>query len=153
MTGGRLKRAAEYLDGETFCLTYGDGVSNIDVTASIAYHKTHGKLATLSAVQSPGRFGVFTLHAGSDAVDSFAEKPQGDGAWINGGFFVLEPGVMDHIADDSTVWEREPMEILAREGQLQAWRHDGFWQPMDTLRDKMYLEELWAENNPPWKLW
>jgi glucose-1-phosphate cytidylyltransferase len=153
MTGGRLKRVAEYLDDETFCLTYGDGVSNIDITASIAYHKAHGKLATLSAVQSPGRFGVFTLHADSDAVDSFAEKPKGDGAWINGGFFVLEPGVMDHIADDSTVWEREPMETLAGAGQLQAWRHHGFWQPMDTLRDKMYLEDLWAENAPPWKIW
>jgi glucose-1-phosphate cytidylyltransferase len=153
MTGGRLKRVAEYLDDETFCLTYGDGVSNIDITASIAYHKAHVKLATLSAVQSPGRFGVFTLHSDSDAVDSFAEKPKGDGAWINGGFFVLEPGVIDHIADDSTVWEREPMETLAGAGQLQAWRHHGFWQPMDTLRDKMYLEDLWAENAPPWKIW
>jgi glucose-1-phosphate cytidylyltransferase len=153
MTGGRLKRAAAYLDNETFCMTYGDGVSNIDVTASIAYHKNHGKLATLSAVQSPGRFGAFTLHQDEDSVESFAEKPKGDGAWINGGFFVLEPGVIDQIADDSTVWERGPMEELAKMGQLQARRHEGFWQPMDTLRDKMYLEELWLEKNPPWKIW
>lgn len=153
MTGGRLKRVADYIGDETFCLTYGDGVSNIDVTASINYHKAHGKLATLSAVQSPGRFGVFTLHAGSDEVDSFAEKPKGDGAWINGGFFVLEPEVLGHIADEATSWEREPMEKLARDGQLRAWRHEGFWQPMDTLRDKMYLEELWAAENTPWKVW
>ncbi len=153
MTGGRLKRVADYLDDETFCLTYGDGVSNIDITASIAYHKSHGKLATLSAVQSPGRFGAFTLHADSNNVDSFWEKPKGDGAWVNGGFFVLEPGVIDHIADDTTVWERGPMETLAKTGQLQAWRHDQFWQSMDTLRDKIYLEEVWAEPNPPWKIW
>ncbi len=153
MTGGRLKRAAEYLNGETFCLTYGDGVSNIDITASIAYHKAHGKLATLSAVQSPGRFGVFTLCSGSDTIDSFAEKPRDDGAWINGGFFVLEPGVIDYIADDAAIWEREPMELLASEGQLMARRHDGFWQPMDTLRDKMYLEDLWTSPDPPWKVW
>lgn len=153
MTGGRLRRAADYLDGETFFLTYGDGVSNIDINASLAYHRGHGKLATLSAVQSPGRFGAFTLHAEHGGVESFREKPKGDGAWINGGFFVLEPGVIDHIADDSTVWEREPMEELARSGNLQAWRHDDFWQSMDTLRDKMYLEELWVNGNPPWKVW
>lgn len=153
MTGGRLKRVADYIGDETFCLTYGDGVSNIDVTASIAYHKAHGKLATLSAVQSPGRFGAFALHADSNAVESFAEKPKGDGAWINGGFFVLEPGVMDYIAGDATVWEREPMETLARTGQLQAWRHDGFWQAMDSLRDKMYLEEIFAKGNEPWNIW
>ncbi len=153
MTGGRLKRVAQYIGNETFCLTYGDGVSNIDITASIAYHKAHGKLATLSAVQSPGRFGAFALHADSDAVESFAEKPKGDGAWINGGFFVLEPGVMDYIAGDSTVWEREPMETLARTGQLKAWRHDGFWQAMDSLRDKMYLEEIFAKGNEPWNIW
>ena len=153
MTGGRLKRVRDYLDDETFCLTYGDGVSNIDITASIAYHKAHGKLATLAAVQSPGRFGAFALQADSNAVDSFAEKPKGDGAWINGGFFVLEPGVMDYIDDDSTVWEREPMEALARAGQLQAWRHDGFWQAMDSLRDRMYLEEVYAKGNVPWIIW
>jgi glucose-1-phosphate cytidylyltransferase len=153
MTGGRLKRASDYLDGDTFCLTYGDGVSNIDISSSLLYHKQHGKLATLSAVQSPGRFGAFTLQADHGAVESFREKPKGDGAWINGGFFVLEPGVIDHIPDDSTVWEREPMETLAKAGNLQAWRHDDFWQSMDTLRDKMYLEELWAEGAPPWKIW
>lgn len=153
MTGGRLKRVAEYLDGETFCLTYGDGVSNIDITASIAYHKNHGKIATLSAVQSPGRFGAFTLSGDSTRVESFHEKPKGDGAWINGGFFVLEPGVMDYIEGDATVFEREPMEHLARDGQLQAWRHADFWQAMDTLRDRMVLEELWAGDTPPWKVW
>ena len=153
MTGGRLKRVADYLDGETFCLTYGDGVSNIDITASIAYHKNHGKLATLSAVQSPGRFGAFTLSGDSTRVESFHEKPKGDGAWINGGFFVLEPGVLEYIEGDSTVFEREPMEHLARDGQLQAWRHADFWQAMDTLRDRMVLEELWTGDAPPWKVW
>ena len=153
MTGGRMKRVKQYIGDETFCLTYGDGVSNIDIAASIAYHKAHGKLATLSAVQSPGRFGAFALPSDSDHVDSFAEKPKGDGAWINGGFFVLEPGVMDYIVDDSTVWEREPMETLARTGQLQAWRHDGFWQAMDSLRDRMYLEEIFAKGKEPWNIW
>ena len=153
MTGGRLKRAAEFIGDDTFCLTYGDGVSNIDITASIAWHKAHGKLATLSAVQSPGRFGAFTLQADSGNVESFHEKPKGDGAWVNGGFFVLEPGVMEYIEDDSTIWERAPMETLARTGQLQAWKHDDFWQSMDTLRVKMYLEEVWAQENPPWKIW
>jgi glucose-1-phosphate cytidylyltransferase len=153
MTGGRLKRVKHYIGDETFCLTYGDGVSDIDISASIAWHKQHGKLATMAAVQSPGRFGAFTLHAESAKVESFAEKPKGDGAWINGGFFVLEPGVMDFIADDSTVWEREPMEALAKSGELQAWRHDGFWQSMDTLRDKMYLEELLAKGDEPWNVW
>jgi len=153
MTGGRLKRAKDYIGDETFCLTYGDGVSDIDITASIAWHKSHGKLATLSAVQSPGRYGAFTLSADSSRVEAFREKPKGDGAWVNGGFFVLEPGVMDFIEDDLTVWEREPMEHLAKEGELQAWRHDEFWQSMDTLRDKMYLEELWAQEKPPWKIW
>lgn len=153
MTGGRLKRVADYLDDETFCLTYGDGVTNIDITASIEYHRNHGKLATLSAVQSPGRFGAFTLSKDSSKVESFREKPKGDGAWINGGFFVLEPGVLDYIDGDSTVWEREPMESLSKAGQLQAWRHDDFWQSMDTLRDRMFLEEMWAEGNPPWRIW
>ncbi|MGK0238223.1 MAG: glucose-1-phosphate cytidylyltransferase [Candidatus Pelagisphaera sp.] len=153
MTGGRLKRAADYIGDETFCLTYGDGVSNIDVTASIAYHKAHGKLATLAAVQSPGRFGVISLHSDSDTVHSFAEKPKCDGAWINGGFFVLEPEALDHIANESTSWECEPLETLAGNYQLKAWRHHGFWQPMDTLRDKMNLEELWARGDAPWKIW
>lgn len=153
MTGGRLKRVANYLGDEAFCLTYGDGVSNVDISASIAYHKSHGKLATLSAVQSPGRFGIFALQTDTNTIDSFAEKPKGDGAWINGGFFVLEAGVMNYLADDSTIWERVPMETLAKTGQLQAWKHDGFWQSMDTLSDKMYLEELWTQENPPWKVW
>ncbi len=153
MTGGRLKRAAKYIGDETFCLTYGDGVSNVDIGASIAFHKAHGKMATLTAVQPTGRFGVFTLHSDSDAVESFHEKPKGDGAWVNGGYFVLEPGVLEHIGDDSSVWEREPMEELSKLGQLQAWKHAGFWQPMDTLRDKMLLDELLAKGNAPWIIW
>lgn len=153
MTGGRMKRAAKYIGDETFCLTYGDGVSNVDISASIAFHKSHGKLATLTAVQPTGRFGVFTLQSDSPAVESFHEKPKGDGAWVNGGYFVLEPGVLEHIGDDSTVWEREPMEDLSRIGQLQAWKHAGFWQPMDTLRDKMLLDELLAKGNAPWIVW
>jgi glucose-1-phosphate cytidylyltransferase len=153
MTGGRMKRAAKYIGDETFCLTYGDGVSNVDISASIAFHKAHGKLATLTAVQPTGRFGVFTLQSDSSAVESFHEKPKGDGAWVNGGYFVLEPGVLDHIGDDSTVWEREPMEDLSKIGQLQAWKHAGFWQPMDTLRDKMLLDELLAKGNAPWIIW
>ena len=153
MTGGRMKRAAKYIGDETFCLTYGDGVSNVDISASIAFHKAHGKLATLTAVQPTGRFGVFTLPSDSSAVESFHEKPKGDGAWVNGGYFVLEPGVLEHISDDSTVWEREPMEDLSKIGQLQAWKHAGFWQPMDTLRDKMLLDELLAKGNAPWIIW
>ena len=153
MTGGRMKRAAKYIGDETFCLTYGDGVSNVDISASIAFHKAHGKLATLTAVQPTGRFGVFTLPSDSSAVESCHEKPKGDGAWVNGGYFVLEPGVLEHISDDSTVWEREPMEDLSKIGQLQAWKHAGFWQPMDTLRDKMLLDELLAKGNAPWIIW
>jgi glucose-1-phosphate cytidylyltransferase len=153
MTGGRLKRVREHLGGETFCLTYGDGVGNVDIAASVRFHKTHGKLATLTAVQPSGRFGAFTLAAESDKVSTFHEKPKGDGAWVNGGFFVLEPAVLDYIDGDATVWEREPLERLAKDGQLCAWRHSGFWQPMDTLRDKMVLEELWAKNQAPWKVW
>ena len=153
MTGGRMRRAAKYIGDETFCLTYGDGVSNVDISASIAFHKAHGKLATLTAVQPTGRFGVFTLQSDSSAVESFHEKPKGDGAWVNGGYFVLEPGVLEHISDDSTVWEREPMEDLSKIGQLQAWKHAGFWQPMDTLRDKMLLDELLAKGNAPWIVW
>ncbi|HEY5892207.1 MAG TPA: glucose-1-phosphate cytidylyltransferase [Chthoniobacterales bacterium] len=153
MTGGRLKRVKEFVEDETFCLTYGDGVSDVDISASIAFHKSHGKLATLTAVQPVGRFGAFSLQAGQNTVEAFHEKPKGDGAWVNGGFFVLEPGVFDFIEGDSAVWEREPMEMLARSGNLQAWKHVGFWQPMDTLRDKTYLEDLWAKGNPPWKAW
>ena len=153
MTGGRLKRVAEYIGDETFCLTYGDGVSDIDISASILWHKAHGKLATLSAVQSPGRFGAFSLKKDDNSVNSFAEKPKGDGAWINGGFFVLEPGVMNYIDGDSTVWERDPMETLAKNGELKAWRHQGFWQSMDTLRDKNILDELYIHGIEPWNVW
>jgi len=153
MTGGRVKRVKEFIGNETFCLTYGDGVSDVDITGSVKFHKAHGKLATLTAVQPSGRFGAFTLHAESSTVDSFHEKPKGDGAWVNGGFFVLEPNVLDHIDGDSTVWEREPMERLSEQGQLRAWKHAGFWQPMDTLRDKMLLDELWAKGSAPWKIW
>jgi glucose-1-phosphate cytidylyltransferase len=152
MTGGRLKRVSHLLD-ETFCLTYGDGVGDIDITAEIAFHKAHGRLATLTAVQPSGRFGAFHLHEQSDAVSGFHEKPKGDGAWVNGGFFVLEPGAIDYIDGDITTWEREPMEQLSAEGQLVAWRHTGFWQSMDSLRDRHLLEELWSKSSPPWKIW
>jgi glucose-1-phosphate cytidylyltransferase len=152
MTGGRLKRVAPYLGNETFCMTYGDGVGNVDIRASIAFHRAHGKLATLTAVQPSGRFGALNL-AGGDRVASFQEKPRGDGAWINGGFFVLDPRVIDFIEGDATIWERDPMERLAAEGQMMAFRHEGFWQPMDTLRDKQKLEELWESGQAPWKIW
>lgn len=153
MTGGRIRRAAKYLDGGPFCCTYGDGVSDIDITRLIAFHREQGARATVTAVQPPGRFGAFTLHAGEMRVPSFREKPEGDGAWVNGGFFVLEPSVLDLIDRDDTVWERGPMERLAAEGQLAAYRHDGFWQPMDTLRDKQLLEELWSRGKAPWRQW
>lgn len=151
MTGGRLRRVREFIGDETFCMTYGDGVADVDIRASIDFHRAQKSLATLTAVQPGGRFGVFALDEGATRVPQFAEKPKGDGAWINGGFFVLEPEVIDYIEDDKTVWEREPMERLAREGQLSAYRHDGFWQPMDTLRDKMVLEDLWMSGDAPWK--
>ena len=150
MTGGRIKRVAPYLDGP-FCCTYGDGVGDIDITASIEFHKKSGLLATLTGVQPPGRFGSFQLDG--DRVTSFIEKPLGDGSWINGGFFVLDPKVIDHIADDSTIWERTPLEKLAADGQLGIFRHHGFWRPMDTLRDKHELEDLWDKRKAPWKSW
>ena len=153
MTGGRLRRVKDYLDGETFCMTYGDGVSNIDITESVRFHKQEKRLATLTAVQPVGRFGAFTLGSDSTSISTFHEKPKGDGAWINGGYFVLEPGVIDYIAEDSTVWERDPLEKLAKEGQLSAYKHSGFWHPMDTLRDKMVLEEHWESGKAPWKVW
>lgn len=153
MTGGRLKRVREHLEGKTFCLTYGDGVSNVNIRDLIDFHRNQKTLATLTAAQPPGRFGAFSLAQGSNKIPLFNEKPEGDGAWVNTGFFVLEPGVMDYIAGDSTVWEREPLERLAREGQLSAYRHTGFWQPMDSLRDKHVLEDLWNRENPPWKVW
>lgn len=151
MTGGRLKRVRDYIGDDDFCFTYGDGVGNVDISSLIAFHKQEGRLATLTATQPPGRFGSINLDG--HRVESFQEKPQGDGAWINGGFFVLNPKVIDYIDDDRTVWEREPMERLARDGQMNAWLHWGFWQPMDTLRDKSHLEELWASGNAPWKVW
>lgn len=153
MTGGRLKRVASFLEGDTFCLTYGDGVGDVDLTALVAFHRGHGGLATLTAVRPPGRFGAFTLAEEQVRVEEFREKPRGDGAWINGGFFVLEKGVLDTIDNDQTVWEREPLARLSEAGQLFAFRHTGFWQPMDTLRDKMVLEQLWQSGSPPWRIW
>ena len=148
MTGGRLKRVREHLGPEPFCMTYGDAVSTIDVGRLIDFHRQHGKLATVTAVRPPARFGALEIEQG--AVTSFREKPQGGNDWINGGFFVLEPAALDIIEGDATVWEKEPLEQLAGEGQLMAFEHDGFWQPMDTLRDKRLLEELWASGQPPW---
>ncbi|MDQ4075594.1 MAG: glucose-1-phosphate cytidylyltransferase [Chloroflexota bacterium] len=153
MTGGRLKRVRKYIGAEPFCLTYGDGVSNVDIRKLIDFHQEQGRLATLTAVQPPGRFGAFTLHETDNQISSFREKAQREGAWINGGFFVLEPEVTEYIAGDSTVWEREPLEQLAKEGQLSAYRHRGFWHPMDTLRDKMVLDEIWESGRAPWKVW
>ena len=152
MTGGRLKRVAEYIsDQDVFCFTYGDGVGDIDITELVAFHRAQGVEATVTATSAPGRFGA--LHLDSQRVVNFREKPQGDGAMINGGFFVLSPRVLDYISDDWTSWEREPMERLARAGQLAAYEHKGFWQPMDTLRDKVYLEQLWQSGKAPWKVW
>lgn len=153
MTGGRIKRVREYLDNDTFCLTYGDGLSDVDITELINFHREQRTLATLTAVQPVGRFGAFNLDADDTRIDSFREKPHGDRAWVNGGFFVLEPAVIDYIKDDNTVWEREPMERLAEEDKLSAYRHEGFWQPMDTLRDKNVLEELWQSGAAPWRTW
>lgn len=151
MTGGRLKRVRNYLGEGSFFLTYGDGVADIDLGKLLAFHKAHGKLATVTAVVPPGRFGALEVVDGR--VATFREKPAGDGVAINGGFFVLSPTVINYIDDDSTVWEQSPLERLAREGELHAYRHDGFWQAMDTLRDKRHLEELWESGNAPWKLW
>lgn len=152
MTGGRLKRAAKYLDNETFCMTYGDGLSDVDIGAEVAFHRRHGKLATVLAVQPPGRFGVLNLDA-HHRVSSFEEKPSGEIGWINGGFFVLEPAAIDYIADDQTSWERAPLMDIARDEQLAAFEHTGFWQPCDTLRDKRELEELWTQGKAPWRVW
>jgi glucose-1-phosphate cytidylyltransferase len=150
MTGGRIKRAAPYIDG-TFCCTYGDGVGDVDITALLNFHNSSGRLATLTGVQPPGRFG--SIQEEGDAVVSFLEKPHGDGSWINGGFFVLEPSIFDYIDDDATIWERQPMERLASENQLGMYRHHGFWRPMDTLRDKIELENLWDLKKASWKKW
>lgn len=152
MTGGRLGRVADYLkDEEAFCFTYGDGVSDINITESIEFHRAHGKQATLTATFPPGRFGALDISNGK--VNSFKEKPRGDGAMINGGFFVLSPKVLKHIDDDSCTWEQEPLNNLAEENQLMAYEHHGFWQPMDTLRDKVHLEKLWDSGKAPWKIW
>jgi glucose-1-phosphate cytidylyltransferase len=152
MTGGRLRRVADYVrNEEAFCFTYGDGVSDIDISASIDFHKSHGKAATLTATFPPGRFGALDIQG--HQIKQFMEKPKGDGAMINGGFFVLTPQVLDYLEDDSTVWEQQPLQRLAADGELMAYEHHGFWQPMDTLRDKHLLEELWASGKAPWKGW
>jgi glucose-1-phosphate cytidylyltransferase len=150
MTGGRLARVREYVENDTFCFTYGDGVTDLDINVLLSYHRAHGKMATVTAVQPPGRYG--SLHIENGAVLNFEEKPAGDGAWINGGFFVLEPAVLEYVNGDDVVWEQEPLRRLAREGQLMAHEHSGFWQAMDTLRDKMQLEEMWR-HNAPWQVW
>ena len=151
MTGGRLKRVKDYLGDDDFCFTYGDGVSDVDIGESIEFHRRQGGLATMTATQPPGRFGALNLTG--QKISNFQEKPVGDGGWINGGFFVLSPKVIDYVEGDATVWEKEPLERLAAEGQLCAYRHHGFWQPMDTLRDKTHLEELWGSGKAPWKKW
>lgn len=152
MTGGRLKRVAEYLKNEkAFCFTYGDGVADINISALLNFHKKHGKLATITAVQPPARYGALNIDA--DIVRGFIEKPQGEGGWINGGFFVLSPDCLDFIADDTIFWEGEPLDKLAEQGELMAFEHEGFWQPMDTLREKNHLENLWQSGKAPWKTW
>lgn len=152
MTGGRLKRVAQYVkDEEAFCFTYGDGVADVDISALVTFHRQHGKRATVTAVQPPGRYGALNMDGGS--VRGFIEKPQGDGGWINGGFFVLSPACLDLIADDTSSWEGEPLNQLAAQGELMAYEHKGFWQPMDTLRDKNHLENLWQSGKAPWKVW
>jgi glucose-1-phosphate cytidylyltransferase len=153
MTGGRIKKISEYIENETFCMTYGDGVSDVNINELIAFHRTQGTYATLTAVQPAGRFGAFTLSYSSAKVDHFREKPKGDDAWINGGFFVLEPNSIEYIKNDATVWEQEPLSRLAQEGMLSAFKHEGFWQSMDTLRDKNVLEELWHSGKAPWRVW
>jgi glucose-1-phosphate cytidylyltransferase len=151
MTGGRLKRVRQYVGDQTFCFTYGDGVSDIDISSLIAKHRSHGLAATVTSIQPPGRYGALSIE--NDHVIDFQEKPAGDGAWINGGFFVLEPSVLDLIADDETVWEEEPLRRLAATSQLYAYKHRGFWQAMDTLREKNLLEALWQSGKAPWKSW
>lgn len=151
MTGGRLRRVREYLGDESFCFTYGDGVGDVDVSASIAFHRDQGRQATLTGVQPPGRYGALEING--HRVERFQEKPEGDGSWINGGFFVLEPSVISLIDDDATIWERKPLEALAASKQLSVYKHQGFWLPMDTLRDKNHLEDLWKSGKAPWKTW
>jgi glucose-1-phosphate cytidylyltransferase len=151
MTGGRLKKVKAYLGDEDFCFTYGDGVIDLPIQKLVEFHKAHKGLATLTAIQPPGRFGALNIQ--KSLIQKFEEKPKGDGSWVNGGFFVLSPKVLEFIPGDSTVWEKEPMEALAAKGQLHAYQHDGFWQAMDTLRDKNLLEQLWSNNKAPWKVW
>ena len=153
MTGGRLRRVKDLMGKETFCLTYGDGVSEVNITELIRFHRSQKTLTALTATQTPGRFGTMSLGQQQTKILSFQEKPERDGAWINGGSFVLEPGVMDYIVHDSTIWEREPLERLAHPGKLAAYKHEGFWRPLNTLRDKMNLEQLWASGKAPWKVW
>jgi glucose-1-phosphate cytidylyltransferase len=153
LTGGRLKRVREHLGNEPFCFTYGDGVGDVNITELIAYHRKKKAVVTLTATKPPGRFGAFSLTREQAFIRNFREKPEGDGSWINGGFFVVEPEAIDAIAGDHTTWEREPLEQMAERGQLAAYRHAGFWQPMDTLRDKNHLETLWESGKPPWKVW
>ena len=153
MTGGRIRQVASHLNGEPFLLTYGDGVSDVNIAEEVAFHKAHGRLCTVTAVQPSGRFGALDLGP-NDEIHAFAEKPKGDGAWINGGFFVCEPEVFDYIpVGNDVIWERGPMESLARAGQMQAYKHHGFWKPMDTLRDRMELDSAWTQNKAPWKQW
>lgn len=151
MTGGRLKNVRSYLDNEDFCFTYGDGLGDVDIGELIKLHKSEGALATLTAVQPPGRFGA--IKTDKNKIVGFQEKPEGDGGWVNGGFFILSPKVIDYIADETTVWEASPMENLAENGELSAYFHHGFWQPMDTLREKKYLEDLWKSDKAPWRIW
>ena len=151
MTGGRLKNVRSYLDNEDFCFTYGDGLGDVDIGELIKLHKSEGALATLTAVQPPGRFGA--IKTDKNKIVGFQEKPEGDGGWVNGGFFILSPKVIDYIADETTVWEASPMENLAENGELSAYFHHGFWQPMDTLREKKYLEDLWKSGKAPWRTW
>jgi len=152
MTGGRIKRISSHLEGQRFMLTYGDGVADVNITELLAFHDSHGKQATVTSIQPAGRFGALDLD-NTNQVLGFQEKPKGDGSWVNGGFFILEPGVIDRISEDSTVFEKEPMESLARDNQLVAYKHHGFWQPMDTMRDKNHLEDLWGSGKAPWKVW
>lgn len=152
MTGGRIKRIQSYVGNEPFMLTYGDGLSDIDISKLASFHQSHGKLATVTAAQSSGRFGSMNI-VGDGIVKDFVEKPRGDGSWINAGFFVLQPEIFELVKDDSTVWEREPLENLAANGQFNAFKHGGFWQPMDTLRDRLHLENLWEKKIAPWKVW
>lgn len=151
MTGGRMKRIAKYVAGETFCCTYGDCLCDVDIGRLVAFHRAEGRLGTLLAVQPPGRFGAFTLSKDDPRIGDFREKPRGDGAWVNGGFFVLEPEVLDYIDDDSTVWEQEPMQRLSEKGQLSGYRHEGFWHAMDTLRDMLILQNMWQGGRAPWR--